>query len=414
MYSITAEFRPSRASAEKRRDGVVYYRIRGEAAGDGTRPPERNINSDIKGGSKAVMAQYKDKILSQLKLLYCVIEQMKSEGRDFCIDDVALNFRRALGGEHCLLDVIERSKQDFPINEEIATIGREFKSGFTISPRRKSHSKSTPALPASRDNTPRKALTGFLLANIDELRSSRKLSRLNSYTSLLNSLTHFAGTNVIRWTNLSKGFISGYARYLDRRHIAASTVAFYMRTLRAALNKATRLGYLKDARQWFNGLDLDGAAQGKSQTTVSLTLTQLRKLATLDLSHSPKMALARDVFMFSFYMQGMELSDIAGLTKSNVIGGNLIFRRRNIGREYRIPIGQSAAEIIKKYASADSDYLFPLMRRYTNFPSARTMVTTHLAKLAGLLDIPRLLFNMTRSTWQSVVAQKLAENPLLA
>lgn len=129
MFLITAQFRPSRSKYNAEKDGVVFYRITGEVSEKGKRP-QRNINSDIHAADASVFNTERAAILSQLRLLFCVIERRKDSGQPFTIDDVTDDFRKALASDESMSAAIARSRTEFPLRNEIVSVGHEFKGDF--------------------------------------------------------------------------------------------------------------------------------------------------------------------------------------------------------------------------------------------------------------------------------------------
>ena len=91
---------------------------------------ERCVNSDIKGADESILQTEKERIISHIRLLYCVIERREEQGKPFTIDDVVNDFRKALSGDESMADVRAKSRIDFPLRRDIISIGREFKGTF--------------------------------------------------------------------------------------------------------------------------------------------------------------------------------------------------------------------------------------------------------------------------------------------
>ena len=126
MFSITAQFRPSRSKRDTEKEGVVFYRIIGQAEEDGRRL-DRNVNSGIRATDSSVLETERATILSQLRLLYCVIERREDSKEPFNIDDVVDDFRKALSGDASIKEVIAKSQINIPFRNDVVSVGREFK-----------------------------------------------------------------------------------------------------------------------------------------------------------------------------------------------------------------------------------------------------------------------------------------------
>jgi len=70
---------------------------------------------------------------------------------------------------------------------------------------------------------------------------------------------------------------------------------------------------------------------------------------------------ARDLFFFSFYAMGMPFVDLAHLKRSQIKDGILTYRRCKTGQQIRVTLEPCMLEILAKYESAKSDFLFPIL-----------------------------------------------------
>ena len=75
---------------------------------------------------------------------------------------------------------------------------------------------------------------------------------------------------------------------------------------------------------------------------------------------------ARLYFLFSFYMRGVNYSDMAHLKKLNIKEDKLIFRRQKTGRKFEIKINPKAKAILNQFdvkKKKPNNYLFPIIKR---------------------------------------------------
>ena len=94
----------------------------------------------------------------------------------------------------------------------------------------------------------------------------------------------------------------------------------------------------------------------------ALPLEIIKQLKNLDLSLNPRMELARDMFLFSFYTRGMSFIDMAQLTLGNLQGGVLTYRRQKTSQQLHIKWEPAMQEIVAKYMTDDSPYLLPIAK----------------------------------------------------
>lgn len=399
MYSITVSFRYSRSGRDSNKPGVVFFRI----AGYGLHGPriERCVNSDIKGADESVLQAERERIVSQIRLLYCVIERRDEEGAPFTIEDVVNDFRDALFGAESMAGVIAKSRTDFPLRRDIVSIGREFKGEFQyIFP--------TPTKETGEN------LYDYIFGLTQSLKNARRNSQAHSFYSLLSSLREFTNADEIRFPDINARFVHDYAGWLKQTGITASTQSFYLRTLRTILNKAQKDGLVGVSPEWFMEVNTRIYKPSESGDT-KLSRDVLLKIENLEMPSIGPMALVRDMFMFGFYCEGMELVDIANLTTGNIRNGLLVYRRRQKGLEKVVALGRQAKKIIKRYGRSGQQHLFPLLDEsgHIMFSSVSNYVRQYLKTIGKAVGFPQLTFSMNISAYKSMASSVSVSELLL-
>lgn len=133
----------------------------------------------------------------------------------------------------------------------------------------------------------------------------------------------------------------------------------------------------------------------------------------MDLSASPTLDFARDMFLFSFYTRGMSFVDIAYLRKKDLSKGILSYRRRKTGQQLFIRWEKCMQEIADKYVTKHSEFMFPIInlrvktdmrKQYINMGNK---VNKSLKIIGNILMQPRpLTMYVARHTWASVARSK--------
>lgn len=136
-----------------------------------------------------------------------------------------------------------------------------------------------------------------------------------------------------------------------------NTISFYMRILRSVYNTAVVRGLTIQQypfKSVYTGID---------QTVKrAISLKTVRRIRGLNLTSSPVMEWARDLFMFSFYTRGMSFVDMAYLKKTDLQNGVLIYRRQKTNQQLTIKWEKPMQDIVNKYVSPESPYLLPIIR----------------------------------------------------
>ena len=236
----------------------------------------------------------------------------------------------------------------------------------------------------------------FIEKQIACLRAGGRLGTARNYRRTLNSFAGFLNGADIPFSLLDEQLVSRYDDWLRRRRIVRNTVSFYMRVLRAVFNKAVREGIVSQSspfRNVYTGVDCTRKRAVGEETVI--------RLRRLNLEHSPSLALARDIFIFSYCARGMAFVDIAFLRKQDIAGGAICYVRRKTGQRLTIRIEPCMGDIIERYApvTRTSDYVFPLLnaedpvRGFSQYQTALGYYNRRLKRLAELLGLEM------RHTW---------------
>lgn len=387
MFLISVCFRASRSKGKSDKTGAVFYRI-AQYGTDEVRI-ERSVNSDIHGSDKSVFQSEREKIIRQIRMLYCIIERKEDSSEQFDIDDIIDDFRKVIADDASMTEIVKKSLIDFPIRREIVSIGREFRDCFT-------YTISTSKIDQCE------GLFDYLFNLAKSLKNEKRSSHAQSFISLLSSLRYFTKAEELHFLDIGAEFVTDYAEWLSRKGITKSSQSFYLRTLRVALNKAHNDRLLEAPPDWFENVDtkIYKIQEGKDK---SLDREVLLKIENLDLTASNSLALARDMFMFGFYCGGMELIDISNLTTDNIRDGYLVYRRRQKGLERSVVLGNQAKKIIKRYSRERQKYMFPLLEGSgaITFGAVSNYVRRYLREIGEMVDYPNLTFSMNISTYKS-------------
>ena len=199
-------------------------------------------------------------------------------------------------------------------------------------------------------------------------------------------------------------FVVGYEDCLYVQGLARNTINYYLRNFRTIYNSAIRNGYKPRNNNPFAHI------QTKPCKTVKRAINKndMKELSYLSLSVHSGMDIARDLYLFGFYAQGMAFVDIVLLKKKNINGNILSYRRHKSKQLIHIVITPQMQVLINKYANS-SEYVFPIIKIasstsvYEQYRLALGRMNRHLKKIASLLNINvRLTTYTARHTWATL------------
>lgn len=252
---------------------------------------------------------------------------------------------------------------------------------------------------------------GFLsfgLSTVNQLRQIGKTRTSETYTVALNSFTRFLDDRGdVSLDKVDSGLMSEYEFYLQSKGVCPNSSSFYMRNLRAIYNRAV------DKELVIQKYPFKYVYTGIDKTVKrAVPIQVIRQIRDLDLTLSPSMDYARDLFMFSFYTRGMSFVDMAYLKKKDLQNGILSYRRHKTNQQLFIKWEKPMQDIIDKYDAQNSPYLLPIIRNISEdarkqYKNAEHRVNAKLKKIGVQLGLGvPLTTYVARHGWASIAKSK--------
>ena len=230
-----------------------------------------------------------------------------------------------------------------------------------------------------------------------------------AYNSTLASLGKYVAAvfpkrTDVKLSEVTPFFVADYERFLYKKGMTANTVSYYLRNFRTLYNKAVReISGLKNLNAFKN-------VRTRPSRTVKRALTrqQLCDIAVCDFGSKKQMEFSRDLYLFSFYAQGMSFVDIVFLKKENLCGDMLIYKRHKSGQLIHVHVTPQMQTLMDKYLGK-AGFIFPVINPsssiayYKQYRLALARINRHLARIAIRLSIDVPLTTYTaRHTWATL------------
>ena len=251
------------------------------------------------------------------------------------------------------------------------------------------------------------SLFNFMESLIARLKQNGKIRTSETYRSTLNSFKKFRQDEDIMLDCITSEIMEAYEAWHKKRGVTPNTISFYTRVLRAVYHRAVEDDIIENRnpfRKVYTGVD--------KTVKRALPLAVIKKIKALDLSLTPALDYARDMFLMSFYLRGMSFIDMAFLKKSDLKNGYVTYRRRKTGQQLIIEWTKEMQMILDKYPENESDYLLPIIRNPgTNerctYSNVGYNINHNLKTIAGMVGvtIPLTLY-VARHSWASAAKAK--------
>lgn len=197
---------------------------------------------------------------------------------------------------------------------------------------------------------------------IKDLYSEDRINYAATFQNTINSLEKFKGKK-IKFDSITPDFLKKYEKYLIDDGKTETTVGIYMRNIRTIIN-GDGDQYLKGAKYPFGkGRYIIPKGEGREK---ALKLEQIHLIQAYKCDKS--MEIYRDMWLFSFYGNGINVTDICRLKYDDIRDGEISFvrkktkaKRRTVVRIY-VPIIKPVSDIIKKHGNKSKiGLIFPFL-----------------------------------------------------
>lgn len=248
-----------------------------------------------------------------------------------------------------------------------------------------------------RSGSSKESLTDYFSRYAESRRTekSREVYRytLKTIRAFDNEEVPFEKVNVI--------WLKAFDAHLEKQGVGINTRAIHFRNLRAVFNSAINEDLIGLEYYPFRKFKIASSRKDKE----ALTEEQLQRLIAYDTPY-PFRRTARDLFLLSLYMCGMNLVDLYHLDRLRDGRAHFV-RTKTSGKNINpvsILVQPEAAEIIARYAGAEHVLRFIEERAtYDTFIHQVQRALRHIAKELG---IEGLTFYWARYTW-ATLADKL-------
>jgi integrase/recombinase XerD len=201
---------------------------------------------------------------------------------------------------------------------------------------------------------------------IQEMRRTERIGTAENYTTSMHSLQLFSPK--LEFKQITASFLYDYEKWLMSKGRSISTVGIYLRPLRAILNLAIEEGLMNKEDYPFGKRRY--VIPASKNIKKALTLSEIGKIYHYEAIAGTWWQKAKDFWLFSYFANGMNIKDLANLTKDNIKGDFLIFTRaktmntnRSAAKQISIPLSDDLRKIINTWHNSNSDYLFPVLKK---------------------------------------------------
>lgn len=250
----------------------------------------------------------------------------------------------------------------------------------------------------------------FRYAKLFMERYQNSPATFDAYKSSLMVLEKFLGRRDITWPEITRMLMSDFYRHLITENYSTGTQKKIFTHIKNIFNTASieLEGVYK-----FNTLPFVGIKFSK--TTTSKTKLNEVEIKMIRKVSDPRVAVAKDVFLFGWNLGGMRISDLCTMKWSQISGDHLTYKMRKTQQTRMLELSFEAKEIIARYRTG-GEYVFPLLRQgdkrdmFLQIRQATTIMNRKLQLLSELAELrKKLTTHVSRHSWTNIALEKGAD-----
>jgi integrase len=201
---------------------------------------------------------------------------------------------------------------------------------------------------------------------IDKLYLEGRIGTAVNYSYALKSVESFAG-KIIQINTITVSWLNRFEIFLRESGKSYTTIGIYARAIRSIIGILRKAHIIKESAYPF-GEGLYQIPQGSSRK-IALSLSQVGQIVNFTDNFS-KTHIYRDLWVFSYFCNGINIADLLQLKFSNISDGEIYWLRKKTERtskkklEIRAILLPEMQTIIDKHGNPpDTDnYIFPFLK----------------------------------------------------
>lgn len=273
----------------------------------------------------------------------------------------------------------------------------------------------------------------FARKHCERLRNEGRVSTAQTLETATNAIIDFCnGREKIAITEITSKFLGQFEKHLrsertiKRKNQFGKTVT----TKKKPLSDVGVFDYMTNVRILFNAAINEFNDDEKDEVLIAhypfrkyklqkppepekrnLKIEQIKAIAKISETELElgRTIFARDVFMLSFYLVGINMADLYDMQVSDYRDGRLSYKRRKTKGRRRdqafisIKVEPEAVPLIEKYRAKSGEYLFDFSKRYCDSHTFGNNVNKGLKKLAGKCGFEvNLTTYYARHSWATI------------
>ena len=215
-----------------------------------------------------------------------------------------------------------------------------------------------------------KDVFSFFTTYIEDLKKEGRINYASTYESTLKTLKNYHKKKELLFNDLTVKYLKNFELYLKADSKSVTTISIHMRNIRRIFNLAIKQGIVKLELYPFGDRDSEKYQISESQNIKkALSKDYIRKIMRYKPIEGTPEHFYRDIWVFSYLCNGMNMADILRLKYSNIDNDNILFIRHKTSRKRKnkpiqVSILPQTKQIIERWGTKpvfSSNYIFPVL-----------------------------------------------------
>jgi site-specific recombinase XerD len=231
---------------------------------------------------------------------------------------------------------------------------------------------------------------------ISDKKQIGRLHSASNYQLALNKLKEFHPYNELTFQSIDYSFLDEFQTWLLSKKLKVNYISILLRSIRSVFNKAINNNLIGFDVYPFRRFKIRSEQTRKRNLPAGI----ISQISRLELKGSVEVA--RDMFMLSFYLIGMNVPDMFNLKKTDLLGDRIKYRRQKTGKIVSVKVFPPAQVIIDKYKSK-TKHLLNLKEKYVDYQGFAKRANVDLKTVADTIGlVERISFYYARHSWSTI------------
>ena len=265
--------------------------------------------------------------------------------------------------------------------------------------------------------------------------ASTSIKGAPNYTTAINALVRFVGTEELDINLVTQDFLEGFKSFLNKEREARTkkliqqgkrvpsnrTLSLYLVSIKKLFGEAKKKYNRKEknliliTHSPFDDFKIPRQEATRKRAISSDIIKKVWKLPYKDMKKGYKSTcrfnLAKDCFILSFCLMGMNSADLyfaTDLKNDTIIYNRTKTKARRLdGAKMQVDIPQIVMPLIEKYRDRTGKRIFNFYQYYADEKAFNKAINYGLKEIGSLLDIDDLEYYAARHSWATIALNKV-------